>query len=189
VYLPKTLHTFDIYYNINTILQYPSIYIHIRWNCHETLYSAPFCLVTNTIFQDCHGASLFYQDVDGMPWHLCWNQNSSIFRKFHTSYWLIKYLNPKLISRDSINTCWTYIRRYQNHLRFKGSHWNFSSFLTLFKFLIGSNYYYLLYLFLPIGKFGYQSYYFKFLFMNNYYILILSYQSHRKSRIMDLILH
>jgi hypothetical protein len=38
-------------------------------------------------------------------------QKSSIFHKFHTPYWLIKYLNPKLISRDSINTCWTYIRQ------------------------------------------------------------------------------
>jgi hypothetical protein len=37
-------------------------------------------------------------------------QKSSIFHEFPTSYWLIKYLNPKLISRDSINTCWTYIR-------------------------------------------------------------------------------
>jgi hypothetical protein len=32
-------------------------------------------------------------------------QKSSIFHKSHTSYWLIKYLNPKLISWDSINTC------------------------------------------------------------------------------------
>jgi hypothetical protein len=31
------------------------------------LYSIPFCLVTNTIFQNCHGASLFYQVVDGLP--------------------------------------------------------------------------------------------------------------------------
>jgi hypothetical protein len=38
-------------------------------------------------------------------------QKSSIFHEFPTSYRLIKYLNPKLISRDSINTCWTYIRR------------------------------------------------------------------------------
>jgi hypothetical protein len=38
-------------------------------------------------------------------------QKSSIFHKFLTSYWLIKYLNPKLISRDSINICWTYICR------------------------------------------------------------------------------
>jgi hypothetical protein len=38
-------------------------------------------------------------------------QKSSIFHESHTSYWLIKYLNPKLISRDSTNTCWTYIRQ------------------------------------------------------------------------------
>jgi hypothetical protein len=38
-------------------------------------------------------------------------QKSSIFHKFHISSWLIKYLNPKLISRDSINTYWTYICR------------------------------------------------------------------------------
>ena len=38
-------------------------------------------------------------------------QKSSIFHKFLISYWLIKYLNPKLILRDSINTCWTYIRQ------------------------------------------------------------------------------
>jgi hypothetical protein len=37
-------------------------------------------------------------------------QKSSIYHEFPTSYRLIKYLNPKLISRDSINTCWTYIR-------------------------------------------------------------------------------
>jgi hypothetical protein len=33
----------------------------------------------------------------------------SIFHESHKSYWLIKYLNPKLISWDIINTCWTYI--------------------------------------------------------------------------------
>jgi hypothetical protein len=38
-------------------------------------------------------------------------QKWSIFHEFHKSYWLIKYLNPKLISWDPINTCWTYIRR------------------------------------------------------------------------------
>jgi hypothetical protein len=37
-------------------------------------------------------------------------QKWSIFHESHTSYWLIKYLNPKLISQDIINTCWTYIR-------------------------------------------------------------------------------
>jgi hypothetical protein len=37
-------------------------------------------------------------------------QKWSIFYEFHKSYWLIKYLNSKLISWDPINTCWTYIR-------------------------------------------------------------------------------
>jgi hypothetical protein len=41
-------------------------------------------------------------------------QKWSIFYKSHECYWLIKYLNPKLISWDSINTCWTYIRWSQN---------------------------------------------------------------------------
>jgi hypothetical protein len=31
-------------------------------------------------------------------------QKSSIFHESHKSYWLIKYLNPKLISWDPINT-------------------------------------------------------------------------------------
>jgi hypothetical protein len=36
-------------------------------------------------------------------------QKWSIFHEFHKSYWFVKYLNPKLISWDIINTCWTYI--------------------------------------------------------------------------------
>jgi hypothetical protein len=35
-------------------------------------------------------------------------QNWDIFHEFHKSYWLMKYLNPKLILWDPINTCWTY---------------------------------------------------------------------------------
>jgi hypothetical protein len=30
-------------------------------------YSTPFCFVTKIIFQNGLSASLFYQDVDGMP--------------------------------------------------------------------------------------------------------------------------
>jgi hypothetical protein len=33
------------------------------------------------------------------------NVYGSIFHESHKSYWLIKYLNPKLISWDSIDTC------------------------------------------------------------------------------------
>jgi hypothetical protein len=40
-------------------------------------------------------------------------QEWSTFQVSHTSYWLIKYLNPKLTSWNTINTCWTYICRSQ----------------------------------------------------------------------------
>jgi hypothetical protein len=40
-------------------------------------------------------------------------QKWSIFHESHKSYWLIKYSNPKLISRDIINTCWTYVCQSQ----------------------------------------------------------------------------
>jgi hypothetical protein len=45
----KTLHTFDIYYNTITILQYTSIYVHIRWNCLKTSLFHIFssCYYTN----------------------------------------------------------------------------------------------------------------------------------------------
>jgi hypothetical protein len=32
--------------------------------------------------------------------------------EFHKCYWLIKYLNPKLVSWDTINTCWTYMNQF-----------------------------------------------------------------------------
>jgi hypothetical protein len=56
---------------------------------------------------------LFFKTVMSMACHdiFVGIQKSSIFHEFPTSYWLIKYLNLKLISRDSINACWTYIRR------------------------------------------------------------------------------
>jgi hypothetical protein len=54
----------------SNILPHTSIYVE---TVMRLLCSTPFCLVTNTIFQNCLGASLFYQDVNGMPWHLCWN--------------------------------------------------------------------------------------------------------------------
>jgi hypothetical protein len=43
-------------------------------------------------------------------------QKWTIFHGFHKSYWLVKYLNPKLISWNIINTCWTYIRWSQKPL-------------------------------------------------------------------------
>jgi hypothetical protein len=44
----KTIHTFDIYYNTITTLQYPSIYVE---TVMRPLYFAPLCRVTNTIFK------------------------------------------------------------------------------------------------------------------------------------------
>jgi hypothetical protein len=60
-YILLTYITIPLLYS--NILPYTSIYIE---TIMRPLYSAPFCLVTNTIFQKCHGASLFYQDVDGL---------------------------------------------------------------------------------------------------------------------------
>jgi hypothetical protein len=61
-YILLTNITIPLLYS--NILPYTSIYIE---TVMKPLYSAPFCLVINTIFQNCHGASLFYQDVDGLP--------------------------------------------------------------------------------------------------------------------------
>jgi hypothetical protein len=47
--LPKSLHTFDIYYNTIIILQYPSIYIHIRWNCLQIFIFRTFLSCHYTI--------------------------------------------------------------------------------------------------------------------------------------------
>jgi hypothetical protein len=67
-YILLTYITIPLLYS--NILPYTYIYV-------ETLlkppYSTFFRLVTTLIFQNCPGASLFYQDVDGMPWHFCWN--------------------------------------------------------------------------------------------------------------------
>jgi hypothetical protein len=68
LYMLLTYITIPLLYT--NILPYTSIYVE---TVMRPLYSAPFCLVTNTIFQKCHGASLFYQDVDGLPWHICSN--------------------------------------------------------------------------------------------------------------------
>jgi hypothetical protein len=47
-YLPKTLHTFYIYYTAITILPYTSIYIEINL---KPLYFAPLCLVLTHFFK------------------------------------------------------------------------------------------------------------------------------------------
>jgi hypothetical protein len=79
------------------MLEYPSIYV-------ETiphLFVLSLTLFFETVMAPHYSTKMSrtYHDI------FIGIQKSSIFHKFHTSYWLIKYLNPKLISRDSINTC------------------------------------------------------------------------------------
>jgi hypothetical protein len=104
-------YTFQIHYNsfqkpyifwtyitipllYSNILPYTSIYVEIDL---KPLYSAPLCLITKLFFKivmaphfstkmscTCHDMFIGIQ-----KW--------SIFHEFHKSYWLIKYLNPKLI--------------------------------------------------------------------------------------------
>jgi hypothetical protein len=61
-YILFTYITIPLLYS--NILPYTSIYV-------ETVLKPPyfafFRLITTLIFQNCHGTSLFHQDVDGMP--------------------------------------------------------------------------------------------------------------------------
>jgi hypothetical protein len=54
-------------------LLYPSIYFHTRWNWFKTSVFCTSLFCHYTIFQNCHGASLFYQNVLHLPWHVYWN--------------------------------------------------------------------------------------------------------------------
>jgi hypothetical protein len=88
----------------------------------KPLYSAPFCFVTTLFFETVmvpHNSTKMsctcYDMFTGI-------QKWSIFHESHKSYWFIKYLNPKLIAQNTINTCWTYIHQYKNYLWPKGCH-------------------------------------------------------------------
>jgi hypothetical protein len=99
-YILLTYITISILYS--NILPYTSIDVE---TVMRPLYSTPFCFISNTIFQTVMAPH--YSTKMSMACHdiFVGIQKSSIFYKFPTSYWLIKYLNPKLISKDSINTC------------------------------------------------------------------------------------
>jgi hypothetical protein len=99
-YILLTYITIPLLYS--NILPYTSIYVEIVM---RPFYSVPFCLVTNTIFQNCIAPHYFTKMLMACHDIFVGIQKSSIFHEFPTSYWLIKYLNPKLISGDSINTC------------------------------------------------------------------------------------
>jgi hypothetical protein len=84
------------------ILEYASKYIEIVL---KPLYSSLLYLVTTLFFKTVivphYSTKMLYTCHD----KFIGIQKSSIFQKSHTSYWLIKYSNPKLISWDTINTC------------------------------------------------------------------------------------
>jgi hypothetical protein len=112
-------YTFQIHYNTfqkpimlltyvtipllySNILPYTSIYIETNL---KPLYSTPLCLVTTLFFKTLmapHYSTKMFCTCHDMFIGI---QKSSIFHESHTSYWLIKYLNLKLISWDTINTC------------------------------------------------------------------------------------
>jgi hypothetical protein len=85
----------------SNILPYTSIYVEIVL---KPLYSAPLCLVTTLFFKTIMAPHYFTNMLCTCHDMFIGIQKSSIFHEFHTSYWLIKYLNPNLISWDSINT-------------------------------------------------------------------------------------
>jgi hypothetical protein len=125
IYLPLKIHSYVLIYihipskyitvpskyiivpsknltNFWHILQYhyyTPISFHIHWNCLETSLFSTYVMVPH------------YSTKMSCTCHNMFNgiRKWSIFREFHKSYCLIKYLNPKLISWDPINTCWTYM--------------------------------------------------------------------------------
>jgi hypothetical protein len=86
----------------SNILPYTSIYVEIVM---RPFYSAPFVSSLTLFFKIV--LAPHYSTKMSMACHdiFVGIQKSSIFHEFPTSYWLLKYLNPKLISRDFINTC------------------------------------------------------------------------------------
>jgi hypothetical protein len=111
-YIFLTYITIPLLYS--NILPYTSIYKHIHpYSTLKLLWdlSIPNLFVLSLILIFKIVLAPYYSTKMSMACHdiFVGIQKSSIFHKFPTSYWLIKYLNPKLISRDSINTCWTYI--------------------------------------------------------------------------------
>jgi hypothetical protein len=80
-YIFLTYITISILYS--NIFPYTSIYVE---TVMRPLYSTPFCLDTNTIFQNCLGSH--YSTKMSMACHdiFVGFQKSSTFHKFHTSY-------------------------------------------------------------------------------------------------------
>jgi hypothetical protein len=91
-YTINALNYIEIYYQYNEV-QYK--YTQMHWKTFKY-----FGVFKNTSIYHYKYILIFWHTLKYLPNTL----------QSHKSYWLIKYLNPKLISRDIINTCWTYIR-------------------------------------------------------------------------------
>jgi hypothetical protein len=128
IYLPLKIHSYVLIYicipskyiilpskNLTYFLHvlqyhyYTPISFHICWNCPKTSIFYTFCFVTTLYFKTV--LKPHYSTKMSCTCHdmFIGIQKWSIFYEFHKSYWLIKYLNPKLISWNTINTYWTYI--------------------------------------------------------------------------------
>jgi hypothetical protein len=105
-YFPKTLHTFDIYsipLLYSNILPYT---LKLSWDLSILhLFVLSLTLFFKTVIVPHYSTKMSCTCHDMFTGIQKW----SIFHESHKSYWLIKYLNPKLISWDPLNTCWTYI--------------------------------------------------------------------------------
>jgi hypothetical protein len=96
--------TFQRPYIILTYITVPLLYSNIRPYTFiyvkivlKPLHSAPLCLVTTLFFKTILAPHYFTKMSLHLLWHIFTRiQKWSIIHEFHNSYWLIKYLNPKL---------------------------------------------------------------------------------------------
>jgi hypothetical protein len=129
IYVSLKIHSYILIY-IKIASKYIAIphYIPLVYVTKPLIYSnmLPYCLETSlfctslscyyTIFQNCHGLIILSKCCCTCHDMFTVIQKWSIFHESHKSYCLIKYLNPNLISWNTINICWTYIHRSQKPL-------------------------------------------------------------------------
>jgi hypothetical protein len=126
IYLPLKIHSYILHtlkYFPNTFLYFtyiniPSKYIAIPslhtfgilYNTIKYSNMLPYMLKLSWNLSNPHIFVLPLYCLPKLSWYLIiLPKYFYIFHEFHKSYWFVKYLNPKLISWDIINTCWTYI--------------------------------------------------------------------------------
>jgi hypothetical protein len=112
IYSNMLSYTLKLYWNLfnQHFFVLPTLFLSFHYIIFSLLL---FCLATTTTIMVPHilpkCCCTCYDMFTGI-------QKWSIFHEFHKSYWLVKYLDPKLISWDIINTCRTYIRWSQKPL-------------------------------------------------------------------------